>query len=68
VQSLFTGSESNVRDKESAKDAAALPWLKEMVFDLSTGPSDDQFLRYAPSSELSTAGPNRGPVGVPPRE
>jgi serine/threonine protein kinase len=65
VKSLFV-SDSNVRDKETAKDAVTFPGLKEMPFELKTGAADDQFLRYPPSSNLSTAGPNGGPVGVPP--
>ena len=51
---------------ETAKDAVTFPGLKEMPFELKTGAADDQFLRYPPSSNLSTAGPNGGPVGVPP--
>jgi hypothetical protein len=59
-----------------APDASTLPRslpLKVQVadfrFDLSRDPNDGEgFLRYPRDHRLATAGPNKGPVGVPPRE
>jgi hypothetical protein len=67
LKPFFMRCKGNVRDRESAKGAPAYLGFKEMVFELSTAAAEEQFLRYLPSSDLATAGPNGTPVGMPPR-
>jgi hypothetical protein len=67
LKSLFSRSELNVRDPESAKDNPAYAALKEFSFELATNPAEDRFLCYPASSELTKAGPKGTPVGVAPR-
>jgi serine/threonine protein kinase len=59
----------NVRNPASKEDKPSLK-STEIAFELpGTDPNDDRrFLRYGRNAPPATAGPNGGPVGVPPQE
>jgi serine/threonine protein kinase len=67
VAALFRDGRGNVREKASVRDTPTSVAVRQMDVALSVEPGDDRkFLRYAKASALTTAGSERGPVGVPP--